>query len=288
MNKFFDDPNFGAIFLAALSGQPPKSSSLFDTLFPTESLGRLASLHPLLRLPSQPRGSYLKDDLDAEVKKIFREQWSERDGQIVPEPTDLALGNDAVLLDATVLYADMADSTKLVDSYEPEFAAEVYKTYLACAARIIKNQTGVITAYDGDRVMGVFIGKSKNTCAVRAAFKINGAVWDIIKPALKRQYPNTDYDLKPVIDVDTSKLLVGRIGVRNDNDLVWVGRAANYAAKLSSLSDGFTTYITDSVYNIMVDSVKYGGVNKEHMWQELTWTAMDNISIYGSIWKFGV
>src|SRR5438093_11764048 len=100
-----------------------------------------------------------------------------RQGEVVPEPEGLRLGNEGVTLEATVLYADMSGSTRLVDSQKPHFAAEVYKAYLACAARIIKNETGVVTAYDGDRVMAVFIGDSKNTNAVKAAFKINGAVW---------------------------------------------------------------------------------------------------------------
>ena len=49
---------------------------------------------------------------------------------MVPESDDLKLSNDAVNLDATVLYADMAGSTNLVSTYKPEFAAEVYKTFL--------------------------------------------------------------------------------------------------------------------------------------------------------------
>ena len=44
-------------------------------------------------------------------------------------------------------------------------AAEVYKSYMACAVRIIKDEDGSITAYDGDRVMGIFIGNVKNTTA---------------------------------------------------------------------------------------------------------------------------
>ena len=68
---------------------------------------------------------------------------------------NIQLGNDAVKLEGTVLYADLDDSTKLVDTMSPEFAAEVYKSYLVCAARIIRDQGGVITAYDGDRIMAV-------------------------------------------------------------------------------------------------------------------------------------
>src|SRR5207249_8498905 len=110
-----------------------------------------------------------------------------------------------------------------------------------------------------DRVMAVFLGNSKNTSAVRSAQMINYAIRAIINPLLKKQYPNTTYQLKHVIGVDTSELFVARIGVRNDNDLVWVGRAANYAAKLCSLNGDYSTYITTDVFNSMDKGVKYGG-----------------------------
>ncbi len=109
----------------------------------------------------------LKEDLAGEVRKIFRDAWSTRDGRVVPEPKDVGLGNVGVNLEATVLYADIDGSTSMVDSKSKEFAAEVYKTYLLCAVRIIKSEDGTVTAYDGDRVMSVFIGDSKNTSAVR-------------------------------------------------------------------------------------------------------------------------
>jgi class 3 adenylate cyclase len=137
----------------------------------------------------------LSDDLTSEVKRIFRERWETTDGLVVPDTDDIALGNQARKLDATVLYADMAWSTKLVDSQPPDFAAEVYKSYLLCAARIIRSEEGEITAYDGDRVMAVFLGDSKNTGAARAALKINYARIYIVNPALKAQYPNRRYEV---------------------------------------------------------------------------------------------
>src|SRR6266699_1883277 len=135
----------------------------------------------------------LDSELKEEVASIFRQQWTERDGYKVPESNDLKLANDGVNLDATVLYADMTDSTVLVDSYKPQFAAEVYKAFLHCAAKIVRSEGGEITAYDGDRIMGVFIGGTKNTSAGRAALKINYARRSIINPAIKTQYPKSTY-----------------------------------------------------------------------------------------------
>ncbi len=225
-----------------------------------------------------------KDDLESEVKEIFRSKWTESDGRVVPDPKkDLGLGNDARNLDATVLYADINDSTDLVDHNTNKFAAEIYKAYLRCAARIIKDEQGTITAYDGDRIMAVYVGDSRNDLAARSALKINYAVHRIINPLLKSEYPRKDYQLKQVVGIDTSKLFVAKIGVRNDNDLVWVGRAANYAAKLCNLND-YSTYITSDVFDSMSNDVKYGGKPKSLMWKKLAWKARDNKTIYGSTW----
>ena len=74
-------------------------------------------------------------DLATEVTSILATRWQSRDGRVVPEPEDVELGNDAVKIDGTVLYADLADSTGLVKQRPTTFAAEVYKCYLHCAVQ---------------------------------------------------------------------------------------------------------------------------------------------------------
>ncbi|MDA3823702.1 MAG: adenylate/guanylate cyclase domain-containing protein [Bacteroidales bacterium] len=225
----------------------------------------------------------LGDDLKKDVQSIFSEQWSERNGQKVPSSEDVRLGNDAVKLDGTVLYADLDASTNLVDMYAPAFAAEIYKSYLHCTAKIIKSEGGIITSYDGDRIMAVFIGDSKNTSAVRTAMKINYSVTEIINPALKNQYEKTDYTIKQVVGIDTSPLFIARTGVRGSNDLVWVGRSANYAAKLTSLSAEYSSWITEDVYDNLNKSIK---ISKDGrlMWEKASWTTMNDMTIYRSNW----
>ena len=228
----------------------------------------------------------LIDDLQTEVEAIFREKWTTRDGTKVPESGDLKLSNDAVKLDATVIYADLASSTQLVEAKTPTFAAEVYKTFLHCAAKIIRAEEGAITAYDGDRIMGVFIGEGKETTAARTALKINYVRLDIINPAVKKQYPNTDYEVRHVVGVDTSQVFIARTGIRGSNDLVWVGRAANYAAKLCTLTPDFPSWITAAVYDNLTDSAKYS--DGKNMWEARSWTAMANATIYRSAWKWRI
>lgn len=224
----------------------------------------------------------LSDDLEGEVADILHTKWEEREGREVPEADDVKLGNDAVTLDGTVLYADLADSTGLVMGYKAWFAAEVYKCYLHCASKIITAEGGVVTAFDGDRVMGVFIGDSKNTSAARAALKIKYATAKIITPGIEKEYPKSPYKVMQSVGVDTSKLFVARTGIRGSNDLVWVGRAANYAAKLCALrEDTYTSWITEDVYDNMNDTAKF--TDGKAMWEKRTWTAR-NISVYRSSW----
>ncbi len=227
----------------------------------------------------------LKDELDAEVADIFSARWQLRDGYVVPDGESLTLGNVAVRLNATVLYADMAGSTGLVDGQKPHFAAEIYKAFLRCSARIIRKYGGEITAYDGDRIMAVYIGETKNTSAVRSAMGINYAAIKVINPAIKRQYPENGYSLSHVAGIDTSQLFVAKTGARGANDLVWVGRAANHAAKLSALPPTKATYITRVVYDSMSDDAKFGHDGRP-MWEPLTWNSFDNSAIYGSAWTW--
>lgn len=224
----------------------------------------------------------LNEELSSEIGTILGERWSSRKGQKVPDTDDLKLSNDAVVLDATVLYADLADSTGLVDSYKPYFAAEIYKCYLHAAARIIRSENGAITAYDGDRIMATFIGGIKNTSAVRSALKINYAVHKIINPAIQAQYTNVGFSLHQTVGIDTSSLYVARTGIRGSNDLVWVGRAANYAAKLCGLSPDYPTWITSAVYEKLPTSAKF--TDGEAMWDARSWTAMSGMRIYRSSW----
>ena len=227
-----------------------------------------------------------RDDLNAEVNKIFQERWTTRAGRVVPEPDNLKLGNDAVKLHGTVLYADLDESTALVNNKTAMFAAEIYKTYLVCAARIIRNEGGAITGYDGDRIMAVFIGEGRNSVAARAGLKINYAVLKIINPAIKSVYKDTTYQVKHQVGIDSSELFVARTGIRGANDLVWVGRAANYAAKLSARS-GPATQITADVYKKLNEKTKIGS-NGQDMWQPGWAREIGNSRIYTSTWIWSV
>jgi class 3 adenylate cyclase len=226
-----------------------------------------------------------KEDLVSEVREILAKAWDGGQAQIVPSPESLKLSNDARYFErATILYADLAGSTNLVNDFHWEFAGEIYKSFLTVSAKVIRSNGGQITSYDGDRIMAVFIGNNQTTTAARCGLQINWAVRNIVNPALKIQYPNRSYSVKQVVGIDTSELRAARIGVRGDNDLVWIGRSANYAAKLTECRNDYPTWLTEQAYSQLHESSKLGGPSKENMWKKFNWTSMNNIPAYGSSW----
>ena len=227
----------------------------------------------------------LEEDLTTWVTDTFRFQWDEETTTLVPKPEDLRLNANHAkdLEEAVVLYADLDGSTDMVDNYRWWFSAEIYKTFLKCSADIIKQEGGVVTAYDGDRVMAVYTGDSKNSSAALTALKINHCVSQIIQPAIDHQYPNTEFKLNHVVGIDSSQLRAARIGIRGDNDIVWVGRAANYAAKLTSMP-GKPTRITEAVYKRLRKDLKE--TDGTSMWNAEYWDEKSMV-IYTSTWRWG-
>lgn len=228
------------------------------------------------------------DDLNSKVSEIFRTNWDTQQGRVVPEPEALRLLNHAIEFDrATILYADLKGSTNMVDNKAWQVSGEIYKAFLHCAASLIRAEGGAITSYDGDRVMGIWVDGSQSTRAAKCALKINYAVKHSINPAFKQQYEASYFDIKHVVGIDTSPIRAARTGVRGGNDIVWIGRAANYAAKLTDLGGlAESTFITNDVFTRLQDEAKNGGNPKQLMWKPYKWTQNGDMSILGSTWEW--
>jgi class 3 adenylate cyclase len=209
-------------------------------------------------------------DLQARVKEYVDDPWGQiPTAYVVPSAEDLTFGNTGKYMDVCVLYADIHGSTDMVDSLTDVLAAEYYKAFLHCAAKIIRSEQGVIEAYDGDRVMAIFHGDGYADRAVFAALGINYAVETIINPTFLAKYAALHRVLKHTVGVDCGKVLIAKTGVRVDSDLVWVGPAANYAAKLNSfigLDAAYPTRISAAVFSKLTDAALYGA-NRASVWQ---------------------
>jgi adenylate cyclase len=228
------------------------------------------------------------DAISSEVDGILSQTWDLRSGTTVPETMNVTLAGGSVKLEATMLYADLADSTSIA-MYDRRVAARLFKAFLASVSRIIRERGGYVRSFDGDRVMGVFVGEYKNTSAAKAALNINHVFVDVIKPKLMAKYDvfnNGTYQLGHCVGIDTSEVMVVRGGIRNNNDLIWVGSAPNVAAELSSIrTSPYNSWITGSVYDSLNAEAKTH--NGRDMWEKrINVSVIPNGIGYRSSWKW--
>lgn len=154
----------------------------------------------------------------------------------------------------------------MVKGYKKEYSAEIYKTFLLTCCKVIRRNGGELISFDGDRIMGAFIGDGKNSTAAKAALNIKYAITKIVQDEHNSQYPNTNRTIGYTVGVDTAEHYAVRTGIRGSNDLVWVGNAANLAAKLTSHNWApYHTIITSRVYNSLNADSKFDS-NGKNMW----------------------
>ena len=231
------------------------------------------------------------DDIKSRVKQLMESNWDVRNSITVPDNRTLTLTGSVAKLDATVLYADMRSSSKLVDEVNQKVAGKIYQAFLYAVANIISSNEGKITAYDGDRVMGIFIGNNKDTNAAKSALKINYAVLTILKPMLEDHFKSlsrSNFQISHCVGIDTGSFLAIKAGLRNDNDIVWIGRPPNLAAKLSEIrEESYYEYITNEVFQALDDSAKYSRKENKLMWDKRTYTYLgEDLIIYRSNYRW--
>lgn len=226
-------------------------------------------------------------DITDDVNKVITTQWSTRSGTTVPSTESVALNGGAVKLDATYLFADLAHSSKMASQFDKRVTAKILKSFLATSARICRFFGGSIMSFDGDRIMAAYIGGSKNTSAVKAAFGISYAVSEIIRPKFYEKYQtvkDAGFHITHATGIDTGEVLVIRAGARGANDLISIGPPPNMAAKLSDLREyPFTSYISKNVYDYSSDSCKIRLNGNSDVWEQRSWDFLGSFkTIYRS------
>jgi adenylate cyclase len=214
----------------------------------------------------------LSEKLGTDISTVLNTTWSSREGQVVPKTDDVALSNGAVKLDATVLYADLFHSTELARKFDFSVAAKIVRAYLSSMTQLVKAYGGEVRSFDGDRVMGVFVGDSKNSSAAKCALKMKYVVENLLRPKAEAKFPSLaskGFKIEHCVGVAGTSVFVVRGGVRGTNDLVFIGSAPNIAAKLSELRNPpYHSYITWDVYKYLNDESKF--TDGKDMWEKRT------------------
>jgi len=224
------------------------------------------------------------------VVTLFGTTFDQRDGRVVPTTEDIVLRNGAVKIEATFLYADLAGSAKLSKVCPWSTTAKIIRAFLDCSTRLIRKHGGYVRSFDGDRVMGVFIGGSKNSDASICGREIHWSVRKIIQPAAEKQFKSISdngIQIRNCSGIDVGEVRAVRSGVRDNNDLIWIGKAASFSAKLSDVREtGFCTYVSSRTYNKLSKEAKFDDQGN-NLWETRSFNFSDETeTVYASKkWK---
>lgn len=229
----------------------------------------------------------LAEDLLTNVDNILSTSFSTREGRTIPSSEDVTLKDGAVQLEAVFLYADLAGSAKLASACPWDTTAKIIRSFLDCSTRLIRARGGEVRSFDGDRVMGVFIGDGMNTRAAECGREINYAVAQILDPKAKARFKSirdNNIDIRHAVGIDRGIVRAVRAGIRNSNDLVWIGKAPSLAAKLSDCRESpYHTFITKRVYDQLSTDAKVS--QGKDMWESRSFTFAGAAEpVYRSSW----
>lgn len=233
----------------------------------------------------------INQEIENDVNTIKEASWSVRKGQVVPSTDSIALNGGSVELEATYIYADLANSSRMARYFDRRVTAKILKSFLSTATRLIKHRGGTVMSFDGDRVMGAFVGGSKCTNAAKCAFAITWTVEEIIRPKFENKYPavrDASFKIAHASGIDVGTVFIVRAGARGNNDLISIGRAPNLAAKFSDIRTGsYSTFASSTVYSQMNADCKERLSGAKDIWQKQTWNFLgENVSYYrASYWR---
>ncbi len=230
----------------------------------------------------------LRTQLEHDVDEIVARPWNQKSGRGLPSSKHVALAGGAVELNGAFLYADLASSSEMVKELDRQVAAKILRAFHTTTARLVAASEGAVVSFDGDRVLGAFQGEARESSAVRCALHVKYAVQEIIRPRFEAQYEavrDGSFRISHGVGIDTGTVLVVRAGARDNDDLVWIGRAPSVASRLSYLRESpYATFVTAGVYERLEDWARLGD-DGDDMWEPGAWEFLgDPMTLYRSRW----
>jgi class 3 adenylate cyclase len=167
-----------------------------------------------------------------------------QDESIIPsEPTRTA--HEAERRQLTVMFCDLADSTKLSQQLDPEDLREVIRAYQHTSAEVIQRFDGYIAQHLGDGLL-IYFGwprahEDDAQRALHAGLGIVKAITTTLNPRLKQE---KGVQLTVRLGVHTGPVVVGQMGSDGRQENLATGETVNIAARLEGLAQPNTVVVS--------------------------------------------
>ncbi|MDF9761078.1 class 3 adenylate cyclase [Peribacillus simplex] len=174
------------------------------------------------------------------------------------------------LIETCVLYIDLRKSTDLNLSHKRETMSKLYSAFIRSIMKAAAEYNGKVRNVVGDRVMILFDSENCFGNAYKTAILLNS----VVSKLLDQHFKNND--IKAGIGIDYGKMLVTKAGIikkgfenTNYKSLVWLGKPANVASKLTDLAN--KTILNETPYpkEIIRERLKFP-LTKQESWLSYT------------------
>ncbi len=149
----------------------------------------------------------------------------------------------------TVMFCDLADSTLLSDTLDPEELHAIIQKYQSTCADVINHYSGYIAQYLGDGILVYFCyPRAHEDDPRRAVYSALGCI-DAIKK-LNKELATKNISLALRIGIHTGLVVTGEIGTGEQREQLALGKTPNIAARLQNIAKLNSVCISDTTHNL--------------------------------------
>lgn len=156
------------------------------------------------------------------------------------------------LKEVTVLFADLRNFTRLVETIPPKEVVAIINAYFEAMSQAIHSHQGLVLQFIGDEIEAVFGApvalEDHRQCAVEAALEMRARLSQVNLELAHQGFP----PLRHGIGLHSGKVVAANIGSPHRLSYAMVGEAVNVASRIQNLNK---TYDTDILIS---DAVKQG------------------------------
>ncbi len=151
----------------------------------------------------------------------------------------------------TVLFCDLAGSTAIAETLDPELYRELLDRYLEPAIREIDRMDGIVNQLAGDGFMALFGAPIAHEDEPERAIRAGLAIQDALSALNRERVGRGEPELRARIGIHTGPVVVGTVGNDLKMDYTAIGDTTNLAARLQGLADPGSILVSATTRNLV-------------------------------------
>ena len=234
----------------------PQSTPRTAAVAPSQPITAASMVVPSVTVPTPPpliAPTLTETNGSTTSSEVSRTDVSPDELVLVPESSRML--PEAERRQLTVMFCDLADSTKLSQQLDPEDLREVVRAYQVTAAEVIEQYEGHLAQYLGDGLL-IYFGwpvahEDDAQRAAHAGLGIVEAITTTLNPCLEA---DKGVKLTVRLGVHTGLVVVGEMGSGGRHENLATGETVNIAARLEGLAAPNTVVISHVTARLVRDA----------------------------------